>query len=213
MQNKFLKLTNAVYRLLDFFPEDDPLRNRIKEKALSIMEDLTLIFNDDGWVSIGDFLSQSREKVKIHILEDIKVLLNYLEIAKSQGWLSDINFFIISREYEKIKKDTGFPVIIENQTQKLLEPVLNTTLGGPGNKAGGHQFFIAKNAEKEFSGRQNKIIEFLERNQKAQVADLMAVLPKVTKRTVRRDLDELLKKGKIKRQGEFNRVFYKLYGQ
>jgi DeoR/GlpR family transcriptional regulator of sugar metabolism len=40
--------------------------------------------------------------------------------------------------------------------------------------------------------------------------DLQKVLPNITKRTIRRDLDELLETGKIIRMGEFNRVFYKI---
>jgi len=43
MENKFLKLTNTVYKVLEFFPESDPLKNRAKDKALAIMEHLILI--------------------------------------------------------------------------------------------------------------------------------------------------------------------------
>lgn len=211
MKNDLVKLTNAVYKLLDFFPEVDPLKNRAKEKALAIMENLTLVFNDEGWVSIGEFLSQKqaclpvgREKAKLEILEDIKVLLNYLEVAKSQGWLSDVNFLIISNGYEKIKKEIGVPIIVPEKAYK--------------EKMGSDPGLTPAAAEKEnkdsqafsFSGRQKKIVQFLENNEKAQVMDLIKVLPNITKRTIRRDLDELLKIGRIARMGEYNQVFYKI---
>jgi len=60
-----------------------------------------------------------------------------------------------------------------------------------------------------FSDRQKKILDFLQEHKKAQVMDLQTILPNITKRTIRRDLDELLKMGRIIRLGEFNQVFYR----
>jgi hypothetical protein len=169
MENKFLKLTNAVYKLLEFFPEADPLKNRAKDRALAIMSAL-------GGSASG------RE----NLLEDIDVLLGYLWIGKSQGWLSPSNCLIICNEYEKIKKELG---------PAIETPVFNKD---------------KKEAEIKISARQGKILEFLGRNEKAQVMNLQIVLPNVTKRTIRRDLDELLEIGRIERMGEFNQVFYKI---
>jgi DeoR/GlpR family transcriptional regulator of sugar metabolism len=50
----------------------------------------------------------------------------------------------------------------------------------------------------------------LKEREKAQVMDLQEILPYVTKRTIRRDLDELLNTGQVLRMGEFNKVFYKV---
>jgi len=58
--------------------------------------------------------------------------------------------------------------------------------------------------------RQEKIIEILKEKGKAQVMDINQVLKDVTKRTIRRDLDELLGAKKIEREGRFNGVFYKM---
>jgi predicted HTH transcriptional regulator len=73
--------------------------------------------------------------------------------------------------------------------------------------------FVSDNTEPataKTSVRQEKILEFLNNNGKAQVMDLQTILPDITKRTIRRDLDELLESGKIIRLGEFNQVFYKI---
>jgi len=161
MQDQLLKLTNIVYNLLEYFPENDPLKNKAKEKALAIMDNL--------------------------VSEDIDMLLNYFKLAELQGWISKINYLIISNEYEKIKKE----IIVGKGAQAGSNSVLNK------EKAG-------------LSARQGKIISFLQKNEKAQVMDLQTVLPDVTKRTIRRDLDELLKIGKIVRTGEWNQVFYKM---
>ncbi len=160
MRENFLKLTNTVYKILEFFPESDPIKNRAKDRALSILEKPTP--------------------------EDIDALLGYLWIAKNQGWLSSVNYLIVANEYEKIR------------TQMASLPVLRNTEANKG---------LVSNS---FNKRQTKILEFLDNNEKAQVMDLQKMLPSVTKRTIRRDLDELLKSGRVARFGEFNQIFYRI---
>lgn len=170
IMNNILKLTSAVYKILEYFPESDPLKNRAKEKALDVMSRISGIPPVAGENTIQ---------------EDIKILLGYLEVAKSQGWMSSANYIIISNEFEKIKKEICGK-----------EPIWETPFDRP----------------QVFPSRQGKILEFLNKNQKAQVVDLQVILPDVTKRTIRRDLDELLVSGKIVRMGEFNEVFYRIKG-
>jgi len=215
INDKFLKLTNAVYRLLEFFPESDPLKNRAKDKALAIMEHLTSINETSGWASF------QKEKDKARLSEDIDALLGYLWIGKSQGWLNSVNCLIIASEYENIKKETG-PAI--EMTQKLpnierasIEPKLPLVSVLNGKEAEVSDSFINNNPEPtviqdktEISDRQKKILEFLSKNDKAQVMDLQKVLPSITKRTIRRDLYELLVSGKITKSGDFNQVFYRI---
>jgi DNA-binding transcriptional ArsR family regulator len=207
MENdKFLKLTNTVYKVLDFFPESDPLKNRAKDKALAIMENLILVeeiqrlpAGRQGWATLADAFSES--KTKAQLLEDIDILLGYLWIGKSQGWMNSINYLIIANEFEKIKKNIK-PII--EPIQKPVEISEPTVI----------PIIIKENTQNpplfKITVRQGKIIEFLSKNKKAQVMDLQTVLPDITKRTIRRDLDELLEAGKIARFGEFNQVFYKL---
>lgn len=191
MNEDFLKLTNTAYKVIDFFPESDPLKNRAKDKALAIMDNLVLINEASGWASF------QKEKTKAHLLEDIDMLLGYFWIAKSQGWLNSVNFLIIANEYEKIRKDIES---LTELTKKLSSSAQDSAV-------------IAKEQQTDFldiSERQKKIIEFLSNNEKAQVVDLQTIFPDITKRTIRRDLDELLQMGKIIRLGEFNQVFYKI---
>lgn len=206
MEEKFLKLTNAVYNLLEYFPEKDPLKIRAKEKALAIMDNLTLVFGDKTCPT------DRQEKAKSQIIEDIDMLLNYFKLAELQGQLSKINCLIISNEYEKLKREMGIPAGESIElTQRL--PGLDTSLITEKSAQSAPIPILEKETAEEkldLSTRQKKILDFLQKNQKAQVMDLKAVLPDVTKRTIRRDLDELLKIGKIARLGEWNQVFYKM---
>jgi len=202
MNDDFLKLTETVYKLLEFFPESDPLKNRAKDKALSIMEHLSLISETSGWASF------SKEKTKAHVLEDIDILLGYLWIAKSQGWLNSVNCLIIANEYEKIRKNlTPIVELPSVQTEQPSAPVLKES---EAIEEGASEFLY--NAKSQLSDRQTIIINYLSNNGRAQVMDLQKVLPSITKRTIRRDLDELLASGKIVRMGEFNQVFYRISG-
>jgi len=193
MKDRFLKLTNAVYKVLEFFPDSDPLKNRAKDKALAIMENLVLVNGNKSWTRVGEIIQG--EKIKIQILEDIDILLGYLWIAKTQGWLNSANFLIIANEYEKIKKESG--------------PTIELTKKLPGMD-GLAKPEIEEKPEINLSPRQNQILDFLTKNQKAQVMDLQTIFPDITKRTIRRDLDDLLEADKIVRTGDFNQVSYQL---
>jgi len=181
-ENNGVKLTGAVYKLLDFFPDGEPLKNRAKDKVLEITENLI------------------KEKESSELSENIEILLNYFKIAKSLGWINDVNFLIISKEYEDIrnrmssvKKDNKQEAVISSEADihKKKESV--------------------KVSDFPISGRQKKILQVLEEKGKAQVSDFKVVLADITKRTIRRDLDELLKHKKIIRVGEWNQVFYEIF--
>lgn len=216
----WVKITSAVYRLLDFFPEGEPLKNRAKDKALAITENLVSVFNTQGWVSLKTCLPAGRDKAVIQLLEDIEILLNYLKLAKSFGWIDNINFLIISKGYENIRgqvrqsaeKPLAEPIqgaenaSIIAQTQKItFQKTVENQISFTEKK-------INQSKAPEFliSDRQKKILQILSEKGKAQVSDFKLVLGDVTKRTIRRDLDELLKNRKIIRVGEWNQVFYEI---
>jgi hypothetical protein len=189
MDEKFLKLTNTTYQLLEYFPETDSLKVRAKEKVLAVMEGLVL-------ASVGD-LNQGK------LSGDIEILLGYLKVGKAQGWISSMNYLIVCNEYKKICGKPDVPQTEDAQTvctQKGGEVVVGVEA----------LEIEAPNFLNKMSGRQQKILRFLKDKEKAQVVDLQEILPTVTKRTIRRDLEELLNSGQIVRLGEFNQVFYKV---
>ena len=190
MENELVKITSAVYKLLDFFPEGEPLKNRAKDKALAIME--------------------NKDKASGQFSEDIEILLNYLKLAKSFGWIDSVNFLIISKEYENIKKtvsnETKPTANIVAQTQKVtFQKTVENQISFTEERIN-----QPKVSEFLISERQKKILQILSEKGKAQVSDFKTVLADVTKRTIRRDLDELLKNKEIIRVGEWNQVFYQV---
>ena len=191
-EEKYLKLTDALYKVIEFFPEEEPLKNKIKEKALEIMENLVLVSLPQGNPNPG--LVQ-KEKLSAQILKDVEVLKGYLKLGKSQGLIDSLNFLILSKEYDKIREETGSANEVMQRGAGIVEEtkeVLTTVSDEP------------------ISERQRKILKILEKQGKAQVGDLKKIFLQVSKRTLRRDLDNLLKNKKVVRTGEWNEVVYRL---
>jgi hypothetical protein len=186
------------------------LKNKTKEKVLAIMENLAVLEKTPGWTSL------KKEHTAAKVSEDIDILETYLKLANYQGWLGGANFLILIKEYHTIqnqlqvaKSQVILKEIISLQKETEEEPmfVLKQEAAQPKEQP---TPFNQPIASLKLSGRQSKILEMLEGREKAQVADFVKELSHVTKRTVRRDLDELLKMGKIIRVGEWNQVSYQL---
>jgi len=131
-----------------------------------------------------DILAKPSEK-------DLEVLDSFFEVALVQNWASPSDILAIKKEYdnlrETLKKDN--PVALEIYPERM--PVLN----------------------RNNSPRKEKILAFLKENSKAQVWQIKQVMPDISKRTLRRDLEYMLEQGLIERKGERNDTFYKIKNQ
>jgi predicted HTH transcriptional regulator len=70
--------------------------------------------------------------------------------------------------------------------------------------------FEPKEHRPSINERQKKILEILKEKGKIQVGQVKEFFPNVSKRTLRRDFQSLVKKGIIERIGEKNKTFYQL---
>lgn len=90
------KLVKAVYRVTELFPENEPLRNQIRETANQILADLICL---------------NSKKQALQALKNIEVMRSYLKVAETQGWVDPVNFLVLEKEYAKveeiIKSDIG----------------------------------------------------------------------------------------------------------
>jgi len=210
MDDGFIKIINTTYKVLDFFPENEPLKNKAKEKVLSVLDNLTLISNAEGWASL------QKEKASVQLLNDIEILETYLRLAKYQGWIDGVNLLILTKEYNQIKNNINVSTRFIENRMKLMS-IDSEKEKKYDNKKDKKEISKIENNEikksKDYSDRQNKILDILTSKEKAQVSDIIKEIPDITKRTIRRDLDNLLKRGDIVRVGEFNQVFYQKTGR
>ncbi len=203
MKEDFIKIVSETYKVIDFFPDADPLKIKAKERVLMVLENLTLIFGAEGWTSL------KKEKAIAEFLDNVEILENYLRLGKYQGFIDSINFLIITKEYKKIKEQIGIPKSSFRESIKMIPELKEEPLVKKLPKLEEISKSVEPISVKNLSERQNRILDILSKKEKAQVSDIIKEIPKVTKRTIRRDLDDLLKRGKVVRVGEWNQVFYK----
>ena len=118
---------------------------------------------------------------------DLETLDSFFEVAKNQNWVSPQDVLSIQEEYIKMGEE-----LKELKESKFYE-VESHKIGEDGG-----------------GSRQEKILLILKERGRAQVGELQELFPEVTKRTLRRDFENLLVNGLIERMGEKNETFYQV---
>ena len=185
----FIQLTTQIYYLTSLFPKKEPLRYKIREVADEILGSQALFLN---------YNNKKTENMITGAERNLEVLDNFLKIAKAQNWVSPAEILKVQEEYSKIGEELKaflqVKVFSETETAKIQ----------PSNK--GHN----EVSEEQISQRQERILEILKEKEQIQVKDLKPVFPYLSKRTLRRDFEQLLRRGLVIRIGEKNNTFYKV---
>jgi len=146
---------------------------------------------------------------------ELEELDSFFEVAKSQNWVSPANILNVQQEYSKLKdvfkNACAAPPRRNEKTDIELREKLQQESTQEFQQEFQHEPRI-EIAEFAIPERQTKILEILKEKGKAQVWEIKQIFPQVTKRTLRRDFDNLLKQGKIERIGERNATSYRLIG-
>jgi len=155
-----------------------------------------------------DILAKPNEK-------DLEVLDSFFEVALAQNWAKTADILAIKGEYDSLKeqlekeeaesegdesKDSSSS--FANARKEITIFNHNNSEGDEGNPSS----FPLIDAR----GRKEKILTFLQEKGQVQVWQVKQLLPEVSKRTLRRDFEDMLEQGLIERLGERNDTFYKL---
>lgn len=133
-----------------------------------------------------DILAYNSNSKKLQ--ENLEILKKYFGVAKWQNWVSYFDILEIEKKYDRIEGD-------------LLETVEKSYLPVKRDEP----MFV-----KGLDNRKEKILEILKEKERVQVWEVNKILSDVSKRTLRRDFEQLLKQGFVERIGEKNNTFYKL---
>jgi hypothetical protein len=185
MNKDFLiQLTNNLYRLTLLFPKKEPLRYKMRELA-------------------DDILAKPNEK-------DLEVLNKFFEVAKVQSWVSPFDVMAIQKDYDNIREELN--LVSEKTPQIFPETVAPRTLSKIIDNSTVPEIMsrMSEVPPSERNERQERILAFLRENGRAQVWEVKQVFPEVTKRTLRRDFEQMLNQGLIERMGEKNNTFYQV---
>jgi len=222
-----VELTNRIYKITLLFPKKEPLRYKIRETADDILKSLAVwdvcIKRDfTGFLSAD---ASIKEKIVFELEKNFDILKKYFEIAKWQNWIGYFDILEIEGEYDKIKQGFEKELIISNSQREISktrsvfewqekeEISSNKEQDLQINKANQKQEIVVLREEiknDELDPRKEKILGLLRERGKVQVWEIKKILPDVSKRTLRRDFDKLLKLKIVERIGERNETFYRL---
>jgi hypothetical protein len=126
--------------------------------------------------------------------KDLEILNSFFEVAKTQNWVSPFDVLAIQKDYDSLKEE--IKLVSSKNSQIFPAPnsseVLPRIINNEGNAV----------------QRRQRIIDFLRENGRAQVWEVKQLFPEVTKRTLRRDFEQMLEQGLVERIGEKNNTFY-----
>ena len=185
----------AIYRLTNFFPAGEPLKNQLRE-----------ISGD-----IAAFLAVGPDCDIISKIEKIKI---YLAIAKTQNWLKPVNFDLLIKAYTGLTQDLiAFQKVQEKQPsvkRKSEKKIIDTPLpesrsAEPKPEEKSESIFRSFEAR----GRQKKIVDCLKKKGPLPSPEIRKFLgKKISERTLRNDLEDLINTGQIKKIGSNKGAYY-----
>ncbi|MCG2690068.1 DeoR family transcriptional regulator [Candidatus Parcubacteria bacterium] len=193
---RVIKLTLALYKITEGFPEKEPLKYHLREQANLILENY-ILKQKAG-------LLQEKKKQVASLCEktflSVECLQGFLEVVKKQAWANQDYLGVISQEYNNLLnffKVESAPLKKEEARNK---PSKNEKVR-----------FVAPNHEAlKDKVRCLKIVGILKEKKAVQIKDLKESFPNITKRTLRRDFEFLAKEGIVKRVGDKNETEYVL---
>lgn len=218
-------LTLALYRVSDFFPQGEALRKQLREKANDIF----------GFITEYGYTAEI-ERESFFILGKIESLKGYLAIARSMSFVRPINISVLEREYEgladffrkELERAKTIPEVLEEKktTQKELEEL--PTWAEFSQKENAHTVPLKqkknenlntevrsmtsehKPSEGELNNRQKRILERLQEINQAKISDFFAFFDGISSKTIQRDLQDLVTKNLLKKDGEKRWTIYTL---
>ncbi|XOB41498.1 MAG: DeoR family transcriptional regulator [Candidatus Nealsonbacteria bacterium] len=221
-----IQLTTNLYYLTLLFPKKEPLRYKIRELA----DDILAALISSPHQHKCDEARPRHINTGADIIQELEILDSFFEVAKAQNWVSPAETLKLQQEYSKLKENLKTQVNF-NRSLVPATQVRNVTKQGlvklsPRSEGDCERspkaIFAERRVVKEdksssspfaaarLNERQKKILGILKEREKAQVWEIKKIFPEVTKRTLRRDFEQLLKQGFIERIGEKNDTFYQV---
>ncbi len=212
---KIKKLTSALYRVSALLPDSEPLKWLLRTKAIGVYENTTLVALPDSGAKTGkDILLEK-------IFSDLPQLIDALELCSSGTLVSSLNYEVLKREYVNIKKfiegrktelapeqkliscitDITEPTIHSIEQPKAINETNKTNMS---NKTNVSNMSNKTNMSNYFNPGQRKerIIDFLKGKEAKTISEIRTIFNGIGKKSVQRDLFDLVKLGQLKMEGD-----------
>lgn len=182
LHKKLFDLTYALYRVTDRMPEQEVLREKLREKALNFMSAV---------------IEHDRKDTRPLFFSMAAVIKEYLEISYRMGLMRLVNKTVLEREYDNLAKALSF----------LNEPVQE--------KAHGFPIFLRKKISEEgkkiensvvpageINERQKALLNQLSKTGQGKIGDFHSFFDGISSKTIQRDLQDLIMRNLVKKEGE-----------
>ncbi len=206
--DKVQKLTEALYRVTELFPDKEPLKWQLRNNAVEILDFLLLIENKEVF-NTGNIFDLFRK-------------MNYLlQLAScSSAFISNINFEVLRREYliliEEINK---IQVSKEITSPKDLLVISNGQLYISNGHTNGHNGQKEKEVEKKprkiketefpignsvskLNGREKQILAIIKPSEWKTIREIAVSLPDISVKNIQRGLLEMVEAGILRKEGD-----------
>jgi hypothetical protein len=198
IKDKIKKLTGALYRVTDLFPDKEPLKWVLRNKAASIYENLVI-------------LNLNSLKNKNEIIDEtfflISQIVEIFDLVSESFFISGINFKILKKEYVSLMD------ILEGKKGDILEEVklLSSSSFAPlaeqkikSKNPIGHigQNHIGQGVNANKNGREVKIFDFLKNNGAKTTGEITSIFTGISEKSVQRELLKMVEEGKLRAEGE-----------
>ena len=209
------KITEALYRITDFFPDEEPLKWILRKEAVGVL---------NSFLNIEHVPYYERLKESRYCSSIIGKILNLAELASFGSFVAKANFAVLSREYKAIL------FFINGLNHDELGPVLNTEPSKTDNEILSPSPYFYTNIDKggetieprksvnygnlvkstagdsgeslRFSGRHDKILSLLKERKEVSVGDIYHCFDGISEKTIQRDLMSLVNQGMLNMSGD-----------
>lgn len=240
MQRKIFELTLAVYRVTDFFPEKETLRRQLREKANEIFgacaeyastSDLSReaalilakIHSMSGFLKIAGALHFVKP-INIAVLDREYNFLadifnrefrgkdtvtheptkpQYIKPAESAGSIN-------SQSIYGVKHSNGPSAPLSDNSSKGLLSFNSDTEHIQKSFATAKSQIVSAQGSYALNDRQKTILKHMENSGQAKISDLFSFFQEVSSKTIQRDLQDLVTRSILRKEGEKRWTVYSL---
>ncbi len=222
IHRRVFELTLALYRVTDFFPQNEALRKNLREKANEIFGAISEYGHSNG--QEGDTVS---------VIVKIQSIKGFLGLSRSMRFVKPINLAVLEREYDFLanffsrelerfgEKDKQSPESIENK-EEIAPQWYEFRFDSPSDSPptdedsyGQHRVLTrgSEHISQDITARQQAILAHLRNMKQAKVSDFSSIFSDISSKTIQRDLQELVTKNKLRKDGDKRWTTYSLIAE
>ncbi|MBI2100303.1 MAG: hypothetical protein HYT48_03125 [Candidatus Vogelbacteria bacterium] len=168
---KAKKLCLGAYMVTNFTADADPIKWKLRDKALDLVSHI-----ETAQVDLA--------------VKDIDQILSYIEVALMNKSASEMNFSILRKEYAGLKD-----LILKSRADLTILGQLSV-IPIVSHKS------LKTSPRPVNTDRRGQILGFIRQKGWSSIKEIAQAVPNFSSKTVQRELSELVKAGRLKKEGE-----------